>query len=317
MLFYGYILKKYNCIAARRRFTMEKRQVPIDQEMNALVAYDDSFRFILSRDDLSEYNKGFVNWHKQPTIEISVICEGAVNVYVLEHEQTVAAGDGFFIMPGFLHSIRPAPGYKTAKYFTLIFHPEILYGSHGSYYEEAYYRPIVDCNTPYFVFRGRDAWTKEIFPKLMWVGDHCPDTSPVFRLKTQHILQDVWALFAANLLDQTKPSLAARDTRKILNLIAYLHEHYQEKFSLAALADHVSMSRNECCRYFKQMMNMTITEYLLEYRLSKAAALLETSGLSITEIAEQTGFCDVSYFIKMFRRKTGITPKAYAKRNRV
>ena len=296
---------------------MEKRQVPIDQEMNALVAYDEAFRFILSRDDLSEYNKGFVNWHKQPTIEISVICEGAVNVYVLEYEQTVAAGDGFCIMPGFLHSIRPAPGYKTAKYFTLIFHPEILYGSHGSYYEEAYYRPIVDCNTPYFVFRGRDAWTKEIFPKLMWVGDHCPDTSPAFRLKTQHILQDVWALFAANLLDQTKPSLAARDTRKILNLIAYLHEHYQEKFSLAALADHVSMSRNECCRYFKQMMNMTITEYLLEYRLSKAAALLETSGLSITEIAEQTGFCDVSYFIKMFRRKTGITPKAYAKRNRV
>ena len=51
--------------------------------------------------------------------------------------------------------------------------------------------------------------------------------------------------------------------------------------------------------------------------LSKAAALLETSGLSITEIAEQTGFCDVSYFIKMFRRKTGITPKAYAKRNHV
>ena len=33
---------------------MEKRQVPIDQEMNALVAYDEAFRFILSRDDLSE-----------------------------------------------------------------------------------------------------------------------------------------------------------------------------------------------------------------------------------------------------------------------
>lgn len=73
------------------------------------------------------------------------------------------------------------------------------------------------------------------------------------------------------------------------------------------------MSRNECCRYFRHMMNMTITEYLLEYRLTKAAALLEVSDLSITEIAEQTGFCDVSYFIKMFRRKTGITPKAYAK----
>lgn len=287
--------------------------MPIDQEMNAIVTYDESFRCILSQDDLSEYNKGFVNWHKQPTIEISIIYEGAVHVYVLEHEQTVTAGDGFFIMPGFLHSIRPAPGYESAKYFTLIFYPEILYGIRGSYYEQAYYRPVADCNAPLFLFSGHDAWAEGIFPKLKWVADHWSDADPAFRLKTQHTLQDTWALFAANLLDHMQPSSAAHDTRRILNLVDYLHEHYQEKFSLAALAESVSMSRNECCRYFKLMMNMTITEYLLEYRLTKAAALLESSGLSVTEIAEQTGFCDVSYFIKAFRRKTGITPKAYAK----
>ena len=100
-------------------------------------------------------------------------------------------------------------------------------------------------------------------------------------------------------------------TRKIFDLINYLNENYAEKFSLTELADSVSMSRNECCRYFKQMMNMTITEYLLEYRLSKAAELWETSGLSISEIAAKTGFCDVSYFIKKFKEKTRITPNAY------
>ena len=94
---------------------MTNRQVPIDMEMNAIVQFDPSFRFILSRDDLSEYNKGFVNWHKQPTIEVSVVYDGAVNVYVLEQEQTVTTGNGFFILPGFLHSICPAPGYETAN----------------------------------------------------------------------------------------------------------------------------------------------------------------------------------------------------------
>ena len=127
------------------------------------------------------------------------------------------------------------------------------------------------------------------------------------------VFMSIVRLFAENLADKAAPGAASRDTRKILGLVAYLHEHYQEKFSLTALAESVSMSRNECCRYFRHMMNMTITEYLVEYRLAKAAALLESSGLSVTEIAEQTGFCDVSYFIKMFRRKTGITPKAYAK----
>ncbi|MCM1252547.1 MAG: AraC family transcriptional regulator [Clostridium sp.] len=292
---------------------MEKRQIQIDKELNAIVEYDDAFRLILSHDDLSEYHKGFVNWHKQPMIEISVVVEGAVNVYVLEREQIVTKGDGFFIMPGFLHSIRPAPGYQAAKYFTLIFYPEILYGVQGSYYEKEYYRPIVDANTPFFLFKRCETWTAEIFPKLEWIADNFSEM-PEFRLKTQHILQNIWTLFAANLPGQEKTSSALHDNRKILNLVTWLHTHYQEKFSLAMLAESMSMSRNECCRYFKRMMNMTITEYLLEYRLSKAAALLESSDLSITEISERTGFCDVSYFIKMFRRKTGITPKAYAKK---
>lgn len=291
---------------------MEKRQVQIDQEMNAIVAFDESFRLILSRDDLNEYNKGFVNWHKQPTIEISVITEGAVNVYVLEQEQTVKEGEGFFIMPGFLHSIQPTPGYKSSKYFTLIFYPEILYGMTGSYYEKAYYRPIADCNAPLFLFHQCDAWAADIFPKLKWIADNYSETSPSFRLKTQHIVQDIWAIFAYNLPCSAKSCYASHDTKKILNLVTYLHEHYREKFSLAKLAENVSMSRNECCRYFKRMMNMTITEYLLEYRLSKAVALLESSDLSITDIAEQAGFCDVSYFIKVFRLKTGSTPKAFA-----
>ncbi len=290
---------------------MEKRQVPIDHEMNAIISYDDAFRFIVSRDDLNEYNKGFVNWHKQPAIEISVICEGAVTVNVLEREQRVEAGDGFFIMPGFLHSIRPAPGYEGAKYVTLIFYPEILYGYRGSYYDEAYYRPIAGCGAPFFTFSGCDAWTEEIFSGVKWIADRWPDTSPAFRLRTQHILQNLWTLFADHLTTQARPSAAARDTRKILQMVGYLHEHYQEKFSLTALAEDVSMSRNECCRYFKRMMNMTITEYLLEYRLTKAAALLESAGLSVTEVAGQTGFCDVSYFIKMFRKKIGVTPKMY------
>lgn len=293
---------------------MIKRQVPIDKEMNAVVEFDSSFRFMLSLDDLSEYNKGFVNWHKQPTIEISVVYDGAVNVYVLEQERTVTAGNGFFILPGFLHSIRPAPGYETAKYFTLIFHPEILYGFHGSYYDKAYYSPFLDKNVPLYLLRSDDVWTEDVFPKLKWIADNSSGNSPAVRLKIQQTLQEVWTLFAEKLQNENQET-KTQHTRKIFDLINYLNENYAEKFSLTGLADSVSMSRNECCRYFKQMMNMTITEYLLEYRLSKAAELLETSGLSITEIAEKTGFCDVSYFIKKFKEKTSVTPSIY-KRNR-
>lgn len=290
---------------------MKNRQVITDPELNAILDLDESFRFLVSKDDLDEYDKGFVNWHKQPTIEISVVCEGAVNVYVLEQEITVSAGDGFFIMPGYLHSIRPTPQAEAAKYFTLIFHPEILYGTHGSYYEKSFYLPFLNSNTPYYTFSNKDIWTEPIFAKLKEIAEQYPNTSPEFYLQTQHTLQDVWVSFSKNLTLQAKPEHTARNNRKILELIHFLHEHYQEKFSLTAMAEHVSMSRNECCRYFKRMMNMTIMEYLLEYRLAVAKNLLETTDLSITAVSEQAGFCDVSYFIKIFHQKTGMTPKAY------
>lgn len=301
---------------------MKQLQVPIDNEMNAIGELDPTFRFTFSNDDLSKYHKGFVNWHKQPTIEISVVCEGAVDVYVLKQKKTVTAGDGFCIMPGCLHSICAAAEQKTAKYFTMIFHPEILCGYHGSYFENAYYRPFADSGIPLFLFHKQDEWTKEIFIKLEWIAKHCLErwdsvpliaSPPEIRVDIQHYLQDIWVQFE-KYLSREESDITYVHTRKIYDLIGYLHEHYAEKFSLTALAESVFMSRNECCRYFKQAMHMTITEYLLEYRLSKAAEFLETSGLSITEIAEQTGFCDVSYFIKMFRQKTGMTPKAYAKK---
>lgn len=152
---------------------MKQLQVPIDNEMNAIVEFDPTFRFTFSNDDLSEYHKGFVNWHKQPTIEISVVCEGAVDVYVLKQKKTVTVGEGFCIMPGCLHSICAAADQKTARYFTLIFHPEILYGYRGSYFENAYYRPFADSGIPLFLFRKQDEWTKDIFIKLEWIAGHC------------------------------------------------------------------------------------------------------------------------------------------------
>ncbi len=303
---------------------MKQLQVPTDNEMNAIERLDPTFRFTFSKDDLSEYHKSFVNWHKQPTVEISVVCEGAVDVYVPKQKKTVAAGDGFCVMPGCLHSICATAQQKTAKYFTMVFHPEILCGCHGSYFENAYYRPFTDNGISLFLFHNQDEWAKEVFMKLYWIAEHClerwdsvPITAspPEIRLKIQHYLQDIWVELA-KYLSHEKADTPFTHTKKIYSIIDYLHEHYSEKFSLTALADSVFMSRNECCRYFKQTMNMTITEYLLEYRLSKAAELLETSGLSVTEIAEQTGFCDVSYFIKMFRQKTGITPKTYTRKVR-
>lgn len=60
-------------------------------------------------------------------------------------------------------------------------------------------------------------------------------------------------------------------------------------------------------------MDMGFTEYLNDYRLSMAARLLAASGLSVLEIATRTGFDNLSYFNRLFKRKYRQTPGEYRK----
>lgn len=86
------------------------------------------------------------------------------------------------------------------------------------------------------------------------------------------------------------------------------------KIDLDELCAHVNLSRSACCRYFKKMMNMSISDYILEYRMSQALFMLGNSDKSITEIAFQSGFSSTSYFITRFREKMGMTPLEYKRK---
>lgn len=61
------------------------------------------------------------------------------------------------------------------------------------------------------------------------------------------------------------------------------------------------------------MMNMTISDYFLEYRLSQVLNLLKSFDKAISEVALQSGFSTISYFISVFRKNMGVTPLEYKK----
>ena len=66
-------------------------------------------------------------------------------------------------------------------------------------------------------------------------------------------------------------------------------------------------------RLFKQSVGTTPHAYLTEIRLRNAKKLLETTSLSIAEIAERSGFESVSHFQVLFKKKTGMGAAKYRK----
>lgn len=96
-------------------------------------------------------------------------------------------------------------------------------------------------------------------------------------------------------------------------VFAYMKQHYQERITLEQLASSLHMNKNYFCKFFKQKVGKTPFSYLNEYRINQAAALLLTTDAPITEIAMNTGFDNMSYFIRQFKHCKGCTPSVFRK----
>ena len=77
------------------------------------------------------------------------------------------------------------------------------------------------------------------------------------------------------------------------------------------------MSISHLQRMFMKIIGIRPGQYILQQRLNAACRLLEETDLGITEIALNTGFCDLSHFTKIFKRERGVTPGEYRRIHRI
>ncbi len=101
--------------------------------------------------------------------------------------------------------------------------------------------------------------------------------------------------------------------RKIHEIAQFLQNSSGSKESLDELAKRFYLSKSYLTRSFKAVTGFTINEYQNMARIKKAQTLLVRTSLSVSEIAEQTGFSTAAYFIRNFKKTTGVTPLTYRK----
>lgn len=97
----------------------------------------------------------------------------------------------------------------------------------------------------------------------------------------------------------------------ILQITNYIKDHLSERISLDQAAAQVYLSKSYFCRIIKNELGCTFTEYVNRLRVERSKVLLCRLEFSIAEISTAVGFEDQSYFTRIFKRTTGISPKKY------
>lgn len=103
--------------------------------------------------------------------------------------------------------------------------------------------------------------------------------------------------------------------QKVHEIAVWLQHHCTEEISLEQLSEQFYISKSYLTRIFKSVTGFTIIEYINFQRVRKAQSLLLQSQLSVTDIAEQCGFGNVTYFERVFRQLAACSPMQYRKQN--
>ncbi len=125
------------------------------------------------------------------------------------------------------------------------------------------------------------------------------------------------ARFAALATDRDRRcASSARDRRRAVELAVWIDEHADEALDLDTVAARAELSPYHFLRVFAAVIGVTPHQYLIRARLRRAAELLVDRERSITDIAYDVGFADVSNFVRTFRRAAGVSPRAFRSASR-
>ncbi|HWB76550.1 MAG TPA: AraC family transcriptional regulator, partial [Nannocystaceae bacterium] len=117
----------------------------------------------------------------------------------------------------------------------------------------------------------------------------------------------------ATLADRSKAPKPVQpsDRRRAVAAALWLDAHAHEDVALERIATEVGLSPFHFLRIFGAVLGVTPHQYLVRCRLRRAAALLADRGRSITAIAYEVGFADVSNFVRTFGRAAGVSPAKF------
>lgn len=259
---------------------------------------------------LFETNASQVMIHCHDCLEINYITQGSGHYIIEDKSYPISEGDVFLINNA-EHHMAVHDGTLTMMVF--IFTPNFVWENPAEY---NYLEPFFSQNAS---FSNRISTNHSYYHEC----------SALFRqiIAEYHQQTAGWQLIIKALLllflgylnrqcllnDTTEISSSHRINSydKLRPVIEYIHDHFQERITLEQLAKEAHMNKSYLSAYFSNAMKLHIVEYIEQVRISNAKLLLKTTSLPITEIAYASGFNNLSYFNRIFKRITRTTPLKY------
>ena len=249
-----------------------------------------------------------VHWHDE--LEIIYVKSGFLTVNISGENYIGKPGDAFVVSPGNLHFMGSQTG--TVDYFTFLF-------------------PL-----KYIAFRSDDMLDDKLIEPLN--SGHLM-ISPEIKDTVKEQCEQLARVYAAE-IDKSESKITSQIRKKIIllqfihelwkkgfivendttgrntvekEMVSYIQQNYMGKILLREFGEQFHLSEKYISRYFKEHFHITLSQYVTYLRLEHAKQMLQETDISVREVAMQSGYQNISYFIRSFKKTYGVSPLKYRK----
>ena len=268
----------------------------------------DSALLLFQRDRGSAFYEQF---HQHEAIQISFIVSGEGELLAGDGIRRYKAGEGFVIGSYLPHLFKSDRSVSDESQMVSVFFSRSDFSRFMEFDELSHMEDLLnEMDLGLFFESGGDEAGKLI--------SQLETAAPLNRLALFFSLLEWIRKSNRSLLSAKLPRkmLSENEGKRMQAVMNFTLDSLANKISLDEVAALSNMSTNAFCRYFKQRTNKTFFQFLIEIRTEHACTLLINKvDLSISEVAESSGFQNLSNFNRRFKAEKGITPSQFRRQN--
>lgn len=245
------------------------------------------------------------HWHEH--LEFLYIVEGEAVIECGSTPLSAAAGDLIVVNSNELHY--GVCGSADLFYYALIADPSLLQSSFSDAAETAFVEPIRQSR---LLIRNHIRDDEEAASCLLSIVEELDRREYGYELAVKahlfRLLARLLRSYSPTVLSKVEHAERLKNMQRFDPVLLYIDANYSEPLTVDALASIAGLSRFHFSRLFKELTGRTLSEYILAFRLNRADYLLRHSELTVTEIAAATGFSDIYYFSRTFKKHRNVAP---------
>ena len=255
--------------------------------------------------------------HKHDFTELVIITGGSGKHIIDGYEYPISAGDVYVISGEVSHGFKDVTDLTL---FNIIFDAGQIFNHNNDLKKLAGFQALFTLEPFYrkdHKFKSRLRLERNKMNYAMQLLDIMADEYARRDDGYYSIIQSYLTILVAFLSREYSEAGGGSASLKLLRLakaVAYMEKNYTKPVRLEDLSSMSCLSSRHFNRIFLQNYKTSPIEYLIRLRLDHACKSLRIKEMSITQIAQESGFPDSNYFSRLFKHKYGVTPNGYRKR---